>query len=211
MSTTTHASQAMVINKQGVTKKEFSVKSYSLMKKFTSVFCIALAFVIMNVSSANARILTTLSGTEVIVTKNSDFEPATIIIECGDGTDFQFNYYQRVIINGKTAMVPVEFVYDVGTYPLYLEGQCGGYNLYGVGTCSCFKTDLDVTPDFKNCLPTDVKNTIANTVATRSIENMPQEIAEPVQMPIIAPLAPKPVGFLCVRKNVIRKGSGNMV
>lgn len=222
MSTTTHASLTIALNKQGTTKKEYSVKTcftslfvrlqsltgITMNKKFTSVFCIVLGFAIMSVSPANARILTTLSGTQVTVTKNSVFEPETIIVECGDGSTFEFNYYQRVIINGQTAMVAVEVVYPVGTHTLYLEGQCGGYNVYGVGSCSCKRTDFNIKTDFKNCLPTDFKNTVANL----NIENTPKEIAEPVQMRlIIAPLAPKPVGFLCIRKNVIKKESTNIV
>ena len=105
-----------------------------------SGFCFLFVFAaILNVGSANARILTTLSGTQAHVTNNV-FEALSTYVQCGDGSYELFNYRQRMVINGKVEMVLTEFIWDVGTYDLFLIGQCDGKNLYAMGSCACRTT-----------------------------------------------------------------------
>ncbi len=105
--------------------------------KSISAFCFLFVFAaITNVGSADAKILTTLTGTEVHVTNNV-FEAFNTEVQCGDGSSEIFNYRQRMVINGKVEMVLTEFIWDVGTYDSYFERVCDGKNLYGMGTCAC--------------------------------------------------------------------------
>jgi|SRR5687767_4463813 len=106
--------------------------------KSISAFCSLVMFVaILNAGSANATLLTSLSGTEVHITQNV-FEAFSTYVECGDGNSLQFNYRQRVVIDGKVELALVEFIYrDTGTYETTFLGQCDGRNLYGLGSCAC--------------------------------------------------------------------------
>lgn len=105
--------------------------------KSISAFCFLFVFVaILNPGSANATILTSLSGTEVRITNNV-FEALGTEVQCGDGSSLYFNYVQRVVINGKVEMALTEFIRDVGTYETTLLGQCDSRNWYGLGTCAC--------------------------------------------------------------------------
>lgn len=154
--------------------------------KSISGFCILFVFAaIMNAGSANANILTTLSGTEAKVTNNT-FQPQ--IFEAGCGL---FAYVQRMLINGKVEMVKTEFVYQVGTYTLTFYGTCGGYNLYGLGTCACKR------PDFKFKSTVSLKGIL--TVATVKIETAPHEVF--FTGLIQSMVAPGPAGFLWIRKD----------
>jgi hypothetical protein len=124
MFTTTHAFPAIAKRNLG---------------KFISFSWFALVFIAnMNVSPANARLLTSLTSTEVIVSEN--YITQITVTECEGGVEFR--YLQRVIINGKPVMVPVEYVYPAGTHQMNLEGTCDGLNLYGVSTCSCLETPV---------------------------------------------------------------------
>jgi hypothetical protein len=95
------------------------------------------------------------------------------------------------MINGKTAMVAVDFVAPPGIHTLYLLEQCGGYYLYGVGSCSCKR------PDFK------FKNTVSLkgilTVATVNKETASQEVSFTGQIQSMVP--PGDAGFLWIRKD----------
>lgn len=155
-----------------------------------SRFCILFVFAaIINVGSANAIILTTLSGAQAHVTNNV-FEALNTEVQCGDGNSLTFNYRQRMVINGKVEMVLTEFIWDVGTYDMFLIGQCGGKNLYVMGTCQCMRIDFK----FKNTVST--KN--IETVATVNIETAPQDVSFTGQIQSI--VAPRPAGFLWIRK-----------
>jgi len=108
--------------------------------KSISRFCFLFVLAaILNAGSANATILTSLSGTEAHITNNV-FDAIGTEVQCGDGSSLVFNYVQRMVINGKVEMVLTEFINDVGTYELTLLGECGGKNLYGLGTCACRPT-----------------------------------------------------------------------
>jgi len=101
-------------------------------------FCFLFVFAaILSPGSANARILTNLSGTEAHVSNNSVFMPQSTVVQCEDGSILEFFYVQRIIINGKPEMVLTEFTYAPGTHELYLEGTCDGQNLYGLSSCAC--------------------------------------------------------------------------
>ena len=104
--------------------------------RFCFLFVLAL---VLNAGSANATILTGLSGTEAHITNNV-FDAIGTEVQCGDGSSLVFNYVQRMVINGKVEMVLTEYINDVGTYELTLLGECGGKNLYGLGTCACRPT-----------------------------------------------------------------------
>jgi hypothetical protein len=100
-------------------------------------FCFLFMFVaILNAGLANANILTSLSGTEVHITNNV-YEALGTQVECGDGRSLEFNYLQRMVINGKVELVLAEAILDVGTYETTFFGQCDGKNLYGLGSCAC--------------------------------------------------------------------------
>ncbi|WP_322938231.1 hypothetical protein [Nocardioides bizhenqiangii] len=45
---------------------------------------------------------------------------------------YNFNYVQRMTIDGVSAMVPVESVYPVGRHRLVLLETCDGHFIYGV-------------------------------------------------------------------------------
>jgi hypothetical protein len=141
---------------------------------------------ILNAGSANANILTSLSGTEAHVTNNV-FEAFNTEVQCGDGTLLTFNYRQRMVINGKVEMVLTESIVDVGTYDLTFLGECNGSNLYGLGTCACRTTA------FTNTTIRDIE-----TVATLNIETAPQEVFFTGQ--IQSMVAARPAGFLWIRK-----------
>ena len=106
-------------------------------RKFISICCFVFVFIAnMNLSPANARLLTSVIGTELNVSYNS-FDYELLENDCGS-----FVYLQRVIINGKTIMVLTEFLYPAGTHQMTLVGNCDGLNLYEAGTCSCFNNKL---------------------------------------------------------------------
>jgi hypothetical protein len=158
----------------------------------SSRFCILFVFAaIINAGSANAKILTTLSGSQAQVTNNV-FEAFNTEVQCGDGSIEVFNYRQRMVINGKVEMVLTEFIWDVGTYDLFLIGQCDGKNLYAMGNCQCIRTDFK----FKNTLCTKDKE----TVATVNIETAPQEVSFTGRQ-IQSMVAPGSAGFLWIRKD----------
>lgn len=48
--------------------------------------------------------------------------------------DIEFNYVQRMTIDGVSAMVPTVVLYPPGRHPLALRGTCEGHYIYGVGT-----------------------------------------------------------------------------
>jgi hypothetical protein len=151
-------------------------------------FCILFVFAaILNATSANATILTSLSGTEAHVTNNV-FEAFNTEVQCGDGSSLIFNYRQRMVINGKVEMVLTEYIHDVGTYDLTLLGECGGSNLYGLGTCACRTTAFTNTISIMDI----------ETVATVNIETAPQEVFFTGQ--IQSMVAARPAGFLWIRK-----------
>jgi len=104
--------------------------------KSISAFCFLFVFVALNAGSANATILTSLSETEVHITNNV-YEAFGTHVECGDGSSLDFNYLQRMVIDGKVELVLAEYILDVGTYETTFYGQCDGKNLYGLGTCAC--------------------------------------------------------------------------
>lgn len=156
--------------------------------KPVSGFCFLFVFAaIMNAGSANARILTTLSGTQAHITNNV-FEAQNTEVLCDDGSIIVFNYVQRMVIGGKVEMVLTEFIYDVGTYDLVLSGQCDGKNLYLTGTCECLTTNFKNTGFIKDI----------ETVATVDIEATAQELFFTGQSPLMA--AHNPIDFLWIRK-----------
>ena len=105
------------------------------LKKLISIFFFVFVFIAnINLSPANARFLTSATGTELNISNNS-FDYERVDNDCGS-----FAYLQRVIINGQTLMVLTEFIYPAGTHQMTLVGNCDGLNLYEAGTCSCFNT-----------------------------------------------------------------------
>ena len=163
-----------------------------------SSFCILFVFAaILNAGSANARILTTLSGTQAHITNNV-FEALNTEVQCGDGSSEIFNYVQRIVINGKVEMVLTEFIYQVGTYDLILSGQCDGKNLYSMGTCECISTGVN----FKNT----ESSMDLEAVATVTIETAPQEVSFTGRQ-IQSMVAGRPAGFLWIRKGYQKNSS----
>jgi hypothetical protein len=134
--------------------------SLSIMKQRSIGIVIALIFAaVLSSSPVNARLATSLSGTQVTITANSSYEPVSTEIEC-NGEFYSFNYRQRVVINGVTAIVLTEFVYAPGTHTLYLQGTCGDLNFYGATSCACLTTEFQVLfpkIDLKTP-PADVQN-----------------------------------------------------
>lgn len=159
--------------------------------KIKSISGICMLFVVaavMNAGSANATILTKLTGTELHVTNNV-YEALNTEVQCGDGSVNVYNYRQRMVINGKVEMVLTEFIYAVGTYEMISYGQCNGSNVYGLGSCSCLKTDL-----IKQVPVPDLK-----TVATVDIETTPQEVFFKGGIQSMVPASP--AGSLWIRKD----------
>jgi hypothetical protein len=117
-------------------------------------FCFLFVFVaILNTGSANATMLTSLSGSEVHITNNV-FDYFNTEVECGDGSSYMFNYRQRVVIDGKVEMALVEFIYpDIGTYETAFIGRCDGRNLYALGSCACRSAALTHNVFIKNIEP----------------------------------------------------------
>jgi hypothetical protein len=156
--------------------------------KFTPVYCALLIFsALVNPTPVNATILTTLTGSEAVITKNV-VEYKITDYDCG-GYMYNFSYIQRVVINGQTAMVSTEFIYSIGTYTLTLIAQCGGYNLYGLGSCTCLKTDVQFAPVLNTTDPeSDTKTPPGNIVYSER------------KSPTMAHIAK---GDLWIRKNIV--------
>lgn len=177
MLTTTLTCPAVAPKKVRATQKDDSVK------KSMAISCIFLVFAaIINPSTANANILTTLSGTELLITKNV-FQYEFLSNECG-----VFSYRQRIIIDGKTEMVLTDRIYEVGKYTLTFHGQCDGYNLYGVGSCDCIAATFKETPPNFN---TKLTSSMDSETASAEIV-MPEQTRSTV--------TPKTTGSLWIRK-----------
>ncbi len=86
-------------------------------------------------------------------------------------------------------MVITEVILPVGTYILTFHGVCGGYNVYGIGTCDCITTDFKTTVSIKDI----------ETVETSDIETAPQEVSFTEEIQTI--VASKPGGFLWIRED----------
>jgi hypothetical protein len=163
-----------------------SIRATLKIKAIPGLCILVLFAAIFNTGSANANILTSLSGTEAHVTNNV-FEAFNTEVQCGDGSLLTFHYRQRMVINGKVEMVLSEFILDVGTYDLTFLGECNGNNLYGLGTCAC------KTTAFTNTSIMDIES-----IATLNIETAPQVIFFKGQIHSME--AGRPAGFLCIRK-----------
>lgn len=86
---------------------------------------IACAAVVFSAAPAGAVIASPESSSYVFVANNWKAQPNTI---CGQ----DFNYVQRMTIDGVSTMVPTEFIYAPGRYALVLQEPCEGYYIYAL-------------------------------------------------------------------------------
>ena len=104
---------------------------------FSAIAWVAMVFA--STTAANGMIAAEHSetpGSYVLI--SDDWEAVSGRLVCEDGGDFTYNYLQRMTIEGgRSALVAVTSVYGPGRRELTFFGTCGGYDIYGVGSCAC--------------------------------------------------------------------------
>ena len=114
--------------------------------KFVALpFIILVVAAILSPGPTNAYIVSTVSGTKVMVTAN--YHSEINVFEFCDGSPFISSYVQRMIISGQSMMVPTEFVYKTGVQDLTLLLTCDGYYVYGLGSCACLTEFPESSPE----------------------------------------------------------------
>ena len=95
--------------------------------RLIGLVAVACAAVVFSASPAGAVIASPESGSYVFIGNKWRAQHDTI---CG----VDFNYVQRMTIDGVSTMVPTEFIYPPGRHALVLRATCDGHNIYGVGS-----------------------------------------------------------------------------
>ena len=50
----------------------------------------------------------------------------------------EFSYRQRMVVDGRLTMVPVQSIVPTGHYEaLLVDTSCDGYDIYAFGSCAC--------------------------------------------------------------------------
>ncbi|MBA2281536.1 MAG: hypothetical protein H0W25_09930 [Acidimicrobiia bacterium] len=104
-----------------------------MLKKLVTLSCIALA--VPTVAGASPATAKPTSG------------PASVWVSVGghsqaivspDRCSYNFDYEQRIVVDGESAMMQVASVVPPGRYQAFAYDTCDGYIVYAFGSCACY-------------------------------------------------------------------------